>query len=245
MDKKKTTKLDLQSKLLIAAAIVIAILVSYMCVEKVIDNKNIAAYEARSIELQKTIAQLRIELSNVDDLELTLSHEKWSVQDELNSLYYTDEDIIDVMAKILFMKATDKIIDAHTSDFSYYFLSEDEFITAVDGIRYRKTDVLYADVVDKYSKIFTGDLLDEILSERFIEIDGYLYISVDTDACEEITEMVEVERLSEADGEINYRVKYGSELINDDVLEYKYCSMTVKEVDDSYRVSYIDFGKTE
>lgn len=259
MNKKKNGRLDLQSKLLIAAAVIIAGLVCYMCVEKVIDNKNAAAYEARSIELQQTIARLEAELylgkgdSKDDDDEadsVDSEEDYWEkaameFQDELISVYYTDEDIADTMAKILFRKAILKITDLRISDMNEYPESEPQVTTEINEKTYIKRDVLYADVVKEYSRIFTGDLLDDLLSERFIEKDGYLYVlEGGGDGGTDIYE-VELTKASESDGEITYSVKYNTKAMNGDVSDYSTCTITLKAVDNGYALSQFDFDDAE
>ena len=57
----KRSKLDFNTKLLIASAVVIAVLLAYTCVDKIMDNKNAEAYEAKIVELQQRIAELHKE----------------------------------------------------------------------------------------------------------------------------------------------------------------------------------------
>ena len=57
----KEKKLDFNSKLLIAAAVLVAIMLCYICVDKVVDNKNVEAYEAKIVDLQQRIADLHKE----------------------------------------------------------------------------------------------------------------------------------------------------------------------------------------
>lgn len=259
MEKKK--KLDLQSKLLIAAAVVIAGLICYMCVEKVIDNKNVAAYESKIVELQQTIGKLyqqiylgpKDEEGEADNTHVSSGNDEdfwynaWSASnDELNSLYYADEDITDTIAKLLFVRGVNKIWAQNISDLINYPIADPRVTTEVDGKIYIKRDVLYADVVKEYSRIFTGSLLEERLNERFIDIDGYLYVSAGGGDLGETVGQVEVTKVSESNGEFTYKVKYNLELPSGDYSEeYRTGTIVIKAVGNSYAISSLEFDEVE
>lgn len=256
MEEKKTKKLDLQSKLLIAAAVVIAGLICYMCIEKVIDNKNVAAYETKIVELQQTIGRLYKEMylgsgESEDDTDKAENDEDYwynawtQYNDELNSLYYADEDITDTMAKILFIRGINKMWAQNISDLTKYPIAEPRVTTEVDGRIYVKRDVQYADVVKEYSRIFTGDLLEERLNERFIEIDGYLYVAAGGEDVGESVVNVEVTKVSESNGEFTYSVKYNLEAENGDLSDYRTCTIVIKSVGNSYAISSLEFDEVE
>lgn len=258
MEEKKTKKLDQQSKLLIAAAVVIAVLICYMCVEKVIDINNVKAYEAKIVELQQTIGRLYQDIylgtdepGNTDgaggidiDADEDYWYNAWSQSnDELNSLYFADEDITDTMAKILFIRGVNKIWSQDIYDLSKYPIADPRVTTEIDGQVYVKRDVLYADFVKEYSKIFTGDMLDESLNDGFKEIDGYLYVAAGGEASGNTAMKVEVTKVSESNGEFTYSVKY--ELSGSPSEDFRYATIVIKAVGNGYAISGLEFEEAQ
>lgn len=257
MEKKR--KFDIQSILLISAAVVIAGLICYMCVEKSIDNKNVAAYESKIVDLQKTIGNLYQEIylgsddtdNNDNSSEADGADGKYwedtamEYQEELISTYYTNEDIMDTMARILFKKAVLKISNIRLSDMREYPEAVPGDTTEIEGTTYVKRDAMYADVLEEYSRIFTGDLLDQIINERFVEKDGYLYVSEGDGAGGSGLHDVEVTRVSETDGEITYNVKFNFEAPDGSISDYETCTITLKAVGNSYAISATDYFSAE
>lgn len=260
MEQKKAKKLDLQSKLLIVAAVVIAALICYMCIEKVIDINNVKAYEAKIVELQQTIGKLyqdfylgtdeageADETDGSDVADDDYWYTAWSeCRDELDSLYYADEDITDTIAKLLFIRGVHIIWAQNISDLSKYPIADPRVTTEIDGQVYVKRDVLYSDVVKEYSRIFTGDLLEERLNQNFAEIDGYLYVVAGGGDLGESVVNVEVTKVSESNGEFTYRVKYDLQATGGNISqENNTCTMVIKSVGNGYAISSLEFDEPE
>ena len=68
---------------------------------------------------------------------------------------------------------------------------------------YRKTNVLYSEIENKYAEIFTGEALKEVLNIRFTEIDGYLYVMWGGASGWGVTN-IKVSKISEENNEINF-----------------------------------------
>ena len=106
---------------------------------------------------------------------------------------------------------------------------------------YRKTNVLYSEIENKYAEIFTGEALKEVLNIRFTEIDGYLYVMWGGASGWGVTN-IKVSKISEENNEINYLIKYNNVNVADIVeLEEQSCNMTIKLVDGNYRISATDY----
>lgn len=251
MEKKR--KLDFQSILLIAAAVIIAALICYMCIEKGIDNKNVAAYETKIVELQQTIGRLYQEIylgtddeSNEAEEDSDTWYYAWSnCREELDSIYFTDEDITDTMAKILFVRGANIVWSQDVYDLSKFPIADPRVTTEIDGKVYVKRDVLYSNLVETYSRLFTGNLLDEQLN-KFIEIDGYIYVltgAVDAENVGNTAADVEVTRVSESNGEYTYRVKY--EIGGAPSEDIRYATMVLKTIGNSFAISSLEFDEDE
>lgn len=250
---KKNIKLDFKSKLLIAAAVIIIAMICFISIIMAFNNKNTKAYEAKNIELQQTIGRLYQEMylgsdeSDANAGDEDYWYNEWlKNNEELNSMYNSDEDITDVIAKILFIRGVNKMWAQNISDLTKYPIAEPRVTTEIDGKIYTKRDVLYADVVDEYSKVFTGALLEERLNDSFIEIDGYLYVVAGGEDVGESVVDVEVIKVSEADGEFTYRVTYDLEASNGEITqENNTCTLVIQSVGNSFAISSLVFDKVE
>lgn len=263
MEEKKKRNVNIIAILLIVAVVVNVAMSGYICFDKVNDKKVVAEYEANASDMQNKIDDLQkainsvnkddenalqegsgeiVESANTDELY----DEIYELQEQLFGICYPeDEDIIDTMAKILFYRGSNDIIGALVHDYTEYQRSNPVVEVTMNGFLYEKCDVLYSDVVERYSKVFTGNALDEFLSRRFADVDGYLYISRGGATGWAIVD-AKVTRVSESNNEIKYTVNYtadmGYYMMFSDKVEGT-CTMTIKAVDGSYRISEFDFYK--
>lgn len=150
------------------------------------------------------------------------------------------ESKVDEIAKDLFEKGSEKIRETQYNDYFEYERERPIVSTFINDDVYEKRTVLYSDVKKEYSEIFTGDVLENVLSIRFIEIDGYLYVRAGGATGWDVTN-VNLERISETNGEIEYLVTYNNVNIDGGVEEEETCKMTVKLVDGNYRISKTDY----
>lgn len=250
MEEKKKRNINIIAILLIVAVVVNVAMSGYICFDKVNDKKVVAEYEANASDMQNKIdgLQKKLETGETDEIESAdyklYENRFLELRNELNELYYSDEDIVDIASRILFIKGASEMNGTVASDYPDFQRSEPSVQVMINDFLYDKCDVLYSDVVKKYSKIFTGDALDEFLSIRFADIDGYLYVmqggASGWDVCN-----VKLTRVSESNGEIKYNVSYVSRFGFVEPYEdiEGTCTMTVKLVDGGYRISEFDYLK--
>ena len=147
---------------------------------------------------------------------------------------------VDKIAKELFEKGSEKIRETQYTDYYQYDRAQPATEKTINGVKYEKRNVLYADVEKEYSEIFTGDTLKNVLGKRFAEIDGYLYVSYGGATGWDVTN-IKVSKVSENNNEIEYIVTYNDVEIDDSFSEECSCKMTVKLVDGNYRISNINY----
>lgn len=149
---------------------------------------------------------------------------------------------IDSIAMDLFEKGSQKIREAHYSDYYHkYDIAEPLTEKTIDGVTYQKANALYHNVEEEYSEIFTGEALKKVLGIRFTEIDGCLYILPGGASGWDITN-IKVSRVSESNNEIEYIVTYNNVEVDDSISKEEYsCKMTIKLVDGKYRISTTDY----
>lgn len=227
MEEKKSFKISLSTFFLLLAIIVIIVMAYYIYRERTNYNKETANSEANAIN------------SNTN-------FEKHDIEDTNNKL---SDSEVDKIAMDLFEKGSQKIREAEyfiLTEYDYDF--ELPFIEKfINGASYFKTDVLYSNVEEEYSEIFTGEALQKVLGKRFIEIDGYLYVSIGGATGWNIAN-IKVSRVSESNNEIEYIVTYNDVRIDDSISEKYSCEMTIKLIDGNYRISetnYCDLNKND
>jgi len=155
------------------------------------------------------------------------------------------EKKVDKIAKELFEKGSKKIRETQYASYDSYESAEPLTEKTINGITYQKKHVLYSDVKKQYSEIFTGDALDSVLIRRFMEIDGYLYVSYGGATGWDITN-IKLSRVSENNNEIKYKVEFNNiegydEKENDIISNKKSCNMTIELVDGEYKISETDY----
>lgn len=218
--------------------------------------------EAKIPELQESNAALQ---STVDELQSNvdiLQSKVDSLYGEIDSKYSSDEQLWDMKFKT---EEMERLIDAMSSDdpnaidviaydlfeegsaqirqLRYYGTEFLPFITPhieakVGDSTYCKCDMLYSDAVKIYSQIFTGEALEKYMGHMFADIDGYLYAFLGGGGSGTNFGNVEVTRVSETENEIQYKISYSH---NFGVETFDTCSMTIKLVNGSWRISEIDY----
>ena len=118
----------------------------------------------------------------------------------------------------------------------------------INGTTYIKTNEKYETVEQKYGEIFTDKALEDVLSERFANVDGILYISYGGATGWDITN-VEVEKISEKDGKLTYKASYNDVGIDGFIDEKKQtCEFKIKKVNGKYKISetnYYNLGEEQ
>lgn len=149
----------------------------------------------------------------------------------------------DEIAKELFEKGAEEIRRLQYSGLikEEYEVEGDLIEKNINGRVYVKTNERYEKVVQKYGEIFTDKALENVLAERFANVDGVLYISYGGATGWGITN-VEVEKTSEKDGEIAYRASYNDVSIEGVVDDKKQtCEFKIKKVNGEYRISETNY----
>lgn len=170
---------------------------------------------------------------------------------EIQALTKSDKkENTDEIAKELFEKGADEIRKLQYSSFikEEYEVEGNLIEEKINGKIYVKTNEKYEKVVQKYGKIFTDKALENVLAERFANVDGVLYISYGGATGWKITN-VEVEKINEKDGEIVYKASYNDVGINEIVSEEKQiCEFKIKKVNNEYKISetnYCNLGQEQ
>jgi len=100
-----------------------------------------------------------------------------------NSTASEDESITDTEVVELFERAVDEIIFLASEDPLYVISKNLENVeviydeTYIDGNAFYETTATFKELQDFYSNLFTGDALNWILSTKFADVDGVLYVS--------------------------------------------------------------------
>lgn len=218
--------------------------------------------EAKVAELQKSNAALQSTVdelqSNVDILQSNVD----SLYDEIDSKYSVDglrgemkdkaremgwlidampsdnPNAIDVIAYDLFYRGSGEIRQLRYNGTEFLPFITPHIEAKVGDSTYCKCDMLYSDAVKIYSQIFTGEALEEYMGHMFADIDGYLYAFLGGGGSGAGFGNVELTRVSETKNEIKYKVSYSH---NFDVETFETCTMTIKLVNGSWRISEIDY----
>lgn len=149
------------------------------------------------------------------------------------------EEDIDEIALDLFEEATEVIIEASSTNFEEVGRVEPAVIKVENGKEYHKTVLKYAEAKEKGMEIFGEPALTKFMSQRFLDVDGDLYISEGGATGWELTD-VEVEKVSEANGEIKYKATYVTE--EEESSTPGTSEFTIKKVNDSYVITAISYG---
>lgn len=231
-NQRKTIKISLKSFIIIVISIVVVLFLGWNLYAKSIGKPNI-----------------------ISKIQALTKSEKKENNDEVNgnqkqnvNLDNSNNELDDETAKELFERGATDIRELKCSELMKvdYELDENFIKKNINGTIYNKTNEKYEKVVQKYGEIFTDKALENVLAERFINIDGILYVSDGGASGWEITN-VKVERINEENGEISYRATYNDVAVNGEVIEEKQtCEFKIKKVDGEYKISetnYCDMDK--
>ena len=198
-------------------------------------EEELIAKEQEIASLQQTISNMNSKVSN---LQGKLDKISGILGSDNNQQQEKEQQIdTDLVAEELFKKAypiMDELMYSDSLNFEM-FQPSDSF--EKDNILYKKTNVLYADIVSEYSEIFTGSLLNDVLERRFAEKDGYLYTSVAGSSGWD-TEFVSLSKENQQVNEIQYTINY---LVNGEFNNS--CKMTIRKDGDYYKISDTDYFK--
>lgn len=151
------------------------------------------------------------------------------------------EEPTEAVLEELFCNAMFEINDLATEDpqdcirriFSDIKVSGDQ--VTIDSFPFVRTSKKYSELVEYYGKIFTDEALEWILSTKFADMDGTLYLRIDGGASGIGTELVSIEKLKENTYRGNYlRTSISGEEEESTVFE-------VKKTDAGYRISHIEY----
>ena len=239
MEEKKTTTISLSTFFLVLA--IIAIVVMGVFIYKLYNDK--AMEVQKSTELQAQVNSLNGTVSDlqgkINAISNTINTNNSSNVSNTASSNNDSNVNIDKIAKELFEKAAVKIYETEYSDYGEYEDANPVVDKEINGKTYRKKNVLYSEVEKKYSEIFGGEALNKILGRRFAEVDGYLYVKLGGASGSGVTN-VKVSKISEANNEIEYTVKYNGVDVADNISDEKTCNMTIKLIDGNYRIISTD-----
>ncbi len=198
-------------------------------IEGFVDDKK----QTCEFKIKKVNGEYRISETNYYNLGQELN-----VDPDDNNNNFDNE-----IAKELFEKGAEEIRKLYYSGLikEEYEVSGNLIERRINGRVYVRTDEKYEKVVQKYGKIFTDKALENVLAERFANVDGVLYISYGGATGWGITN-VEVEKTSEKDGEIAYRASYNDVSIEGFVDDKKQtCEFKIKKVNGEYKISETNY----
>ena len=224
-------------------------------------QKNIDESQKKIDDLQKNIDDLQeyintasTNLSSVTDLQMQVDslvanneyyqYRIYLLTEQIDLMFTDDQNSADIkFAKEMFEKGAGKIIAILSSDYSQYPMAKPHKEAMINDRPFEKRDVLYSDVVKEFSEIFTGDALERVfesLDDRLAEKDGYLYTRT-AGASGWGVQNIKINKVSETDKEKTYQVKSESTAADGEVFAVNICTMTIKQVDGSYRISEFDY----
>lgn len=238
MEEKKFLKISLSTFLLILALIVIVLMAYYIYETKSLHTKEMANLESHVTNMQNTIENLQTKLDSIPTENNSNNVVKNNTTSNATSKLSDSE--IDKIALDLFKEGSQKIRETEYSDYSDYDNAEPSDEKTFNGFLYKKKNILYSDVEKEYSKIFTGEALNEVLNKRFLNIDDYLYVSLGGATGWDIAN-IKVSQTAKNNNEIEYLVTYNDLDINDELSNQSNCTMTIKLVNGEYRISAINY----
>lgn len=106
----------------------------------------------------------------------------------------------------------------------------------IDSFAFARTSKNYSELVEYYGNIFIDEALEWILSTKFADMDGTLYLRIDGGASGVGTELLSIEKLKENTYRSNYLRIYVSGESDEESTVFE-----VKKTDTGYRISNIDY----
>lgn len=191
--------------------------------------------------LQSTVDRLRDELESkyaYDDLRWEMEDKAEEMERLIDAMPADKPNAIDVIARDLFEAGSGEIRQLRYYGTEFLPFTTPYIEAEVGDSTYCKCDMLYSDAVKIYSQIFTGDALEDYMSHMFADIDGYLYAFHGGGGSGTGFDNVALTRVSETENEIKYKVSYTHNFYVETI---ETCSMTIKLVNGSWRISEIDY----
>ena len=180
-----------------------------------------------------------------DDLRWDMYFKAEELEELIDAMPADDPNAIDVIAKDLFDLGSGAIRDIWYNGTESIFPFIDPYSNNPDlevtiGDRtYSKCDMLYSDFVKICSEIFTGEALDVFLNWMFTDVDGCLYAVYGGGMTGIGITNLNLTRVSEKSDEIKYNISYADSYIGGSE-SARTCSMTIKLVNGSWRISEFD-----
>ena len=230
----------------ITAIIAAVSLVCYMNLARVNREKELTELRTDNVSLQTRIESLREELdskyngSSSQQWEMEFKAEE--LQRLLDSMPSDDPNAIDIMAKELFDVGSNLIEYMGDAEFRAHNFVLPEVEVTKNGYTYSKCDISYSDAEKFYSGVFTGDALKKFMSIRFTDIDGDLYAIPGGGSSGYGIINVKLTRVYETKDEIKYNVSY-IHTFNGGFEDSGTCSMTIKLMNGSWKISEMDYMK--
>ena len=221
--------------------------VDYEAVNKATEEKE--TYEREVAGLRDEAASLRSKvdgLINEIDSKHSFDGQRWEMELKAKELERMidampdDPSAVDIIAKNLFDIGRSLIKYMGDAEFRAHKFVEPEVEATKNGYRYFKCDISYSDAERLYSEIFTGTALKNFMSIRFTDVDGDLYAIPGGGSSGFGIEKVKLTRVDEANGEIKYKISY-VHTFNGGHEDAGTCTMTIKPVNGTYRISEIDY----
>lgn len=155
----------------------------------------------------------------------------------------SEEEPTESVLEELFCDAMFEINDLATEDpqdcmrriFSDTEVYDDDQVT-IDSFAFARTSKNYSELVEYYGNIFIDEALEWILSTKFADMDGTLYLRIDGGASGVGTELLSIEKLKENTYRSNYLRIYVSGESDEESTVFE-----VKKTDAGYRISNIDY----
>lgn len=166
---------------------------------------------------------------------------------EKNQNNIANSNLDNETAKELFEKGANEIRKLWYSDLgkSEYEVDGNLIKKEINETTYIKTNEKYETVEQKYGEIFTDKALKNVLSMRFANVDGVLYISDGGASGWDITN-VEVQKINEQNGEITYRASYNNVNVDGSISKENYtCEFKIKEINGEYKISETDYCNSD
>lgn len=229
---------------------IIAIIAAITVFVYVINEK--AKYDNEVAELQESAAALQSTIDSLRDkydIKYDDNKNRYLMEYDAQQLEWLidampdDPNAMDIIAKKLFDAGSSLIEYMGDAEFRAHNFVEPEVEVTKNGFTYSKCDISYSDAKRLYSEIFTETALENFMRIRFTDVDGDLYAIPGGGSSGFDTEKVKLTRESEKENEIKYSVSLVHSFGYD---EYKKevpvtCSMTIKSVNGSWRISEIDY----
>ena len=227
----------------ITAIIAAVSLVCYMNVARANREKELTELRTDNVSLQTRIESLREELDSKysdDSQQWEMEFKAEELQRLLDSMPTDKPNAIDIIAKELFDIGSNMIVYMGIGEFRAHNFIEPEIEVTKNGFTYSKCDISYSDAINFYSEVFTEKALDDFMSIRFTDVNGDLYAIPGGGSSGFGIINVKLTRVYETEEEIKYDISY-IHTFNGGYEAPGTCSMTIKLVNGSYRISEIDY----